>query len=207
MKISFAKGTACALLGLLPALPSAFAQSPTTPALGSVKAGDYKVEGNHTQVVFSVLHFGFTDFSGLFAGASGTLKLDPAQLATSKLEVTIPMQSAITTVSKLNDELKGEKWFDVAKFPSATFSSTKVSSTSKGELLISGNLTLHGVTKPVLLHARLVGAGVNPLDKAYTIGFEATGTVKRSEFGVSTYVPAVSDDVRLTIAGAFELEK
>ena len=143
MKISFAKGTACALLGLLPALPSAFAQSPTTtPALGSVKAGDYKVEGYHTQVEFSVLHFGFTDFSGLFAGASGTLKLDPAQISTSKLEVTIPMQSVITTVSKLNDELKGEKWFDVAKFPSATFSSTKVSSTSKGELLISGNLTL-----------------------------------------------------------------
>ena len=206
MKISFAKGAACALLGLLPVLPSAFAQSPT-PTLGSVKAGDYKVEGNHTQVEFSVLHFGFTDFSGLFAGASGTLKLDPAQISASKLEVTIPMQSVITTVSKLNDELKGEKWFDVAKFPSATFSSTKVSSTSKGELLISGNLTLHGVTKPVLLHARLVGAGVNPLDKAYTIGFEATGTVKRSEFGVSTYVPAVSDDVRLTIAGAFELEK
>jgi polyisoprenoid-binding protein YceI len=206
MKISFAKGTACALLGLLPALPSAFAQSPT-PTLDSVKAGEYKVEGYHTQVEFSVLHFGFTDFFGLFAGASGTLKLDPAQLSASKLEVTIPMQSVITTVSKLNDELKGEKWFDVAKFPSATFSSTKVSSTSKGELLISGNLTLHGVTKPVLLHARLVGAGVNPLDKAYTIGFEATGTVKRSEFGVSTYVPAVSDDVRLTIAGAFELEK
>jgi polyisoprenoid-binding protein YceI len=206
MKISFVKGAACALLGLSPVLPSAFAQSPAT-TLGSVKAGDYKVEGYHTQVEFSVLHFGFTDFSGLFAGASGTLKLDPAQISTSKLEVTIPMQSVITTVSKLNDELKGEKWFDVAKFPSATFSSTKVSSTSKGELLISGNLTLHGVTKPVLLHARLVGAGVNPLDKAYTIGFEATGTVKRSEFGVSAYVPAVSDDVRLTIAGAFELEK
>lgn len=206
MKISFAKGTACALLGSLPVLPGAFAQSPTA-TLGSVKTGDYKVEGHHTQVVFSVLHFGFTDFSGLFAGASGTLKLDPAQIPTSKLEVTIPMQSVITTVSKLTDELKGEKWFDVAKFPSATFSSTKISSTSNGELLISGNLTLHGVTKPVLLHARLVGAGVNPLDKAYTIGFEATGTVKRSEFGVSEYVPAVSDDVRLTIAGAFELEK
>jgi len=69
---------------------------------------------------------------------------------------------------------------------------------------ITGNLTLHGVTKPVVLHVRFIGAGVNPIDKAYTVGFEATGTIKRSDFGVTTYLPAVGDEVQLSIAGAFE---
>jgi YceI-like domain len=69
---------------------------------------------------------------------------------------------------------------------------------------VTGNFTLHGVTKPVVLNVRFVGAGVNPIDKAYSVGFEATGTIKRSDFGVTTYVPVVGDEVQLTIAGAFE---
>jgi polyisoprenoid-binding protein YceI len=101
--------------------------------------------------------------------------------------------------------LKGAKWFDTTQFPNATFTSTKVVPGTNGDTMITGNLTLHGITKPVVLHAHLIGSSVNPLDKAYTVGFEVTGTIKRSEFGLSTYVPAVGDDVRLTIAGAFEL--
>ena len=69
---------------------------------------------------------------------------------------------------------------------------------------ISGNVTIHGVTRPLVLDARFHGAGVNPMDKAYTVGFDATGVLKRSEFGVSKYVPAVSDDVQLKISAAFE---
>jgi polyisoprenoid-binding protein YceI len=69
---------------------------------------------------------------------------------------------------------------------------------------VTGNFTLHGITKPVVLHVRFIGAGVNPIDKAYTVGFEATGTIKRSDFGVKTYLPAVGDEVQLSIAGAFE---
>jgi polyisoprenoid-binding protein YceI len=171
--------------------------------LGTVRAGDYKVDPNHTQVVFSVSHFGFTHYSGLFAGATGTLQLDPAKLSAAKLELSIPLDSVTTTSSKLTEELKGDQWFDTAKFPKATFVSTQVVPTPQGAT-VHGNLTLHGVTRPVVLQARFVGAGVNPLDKAYTVGFEATGTLKRSDFGVKTYVPAVSDEVRLTIAGAFE---
>jgi polyisoprenoid-binding protein YceI len=157
-------------------------------------------------VGFSLSHFGFTNYAGLFAGGTGSLQLDPTHLTAAKLEVTIPVESITTTVPRLTDELKGAQWFDTAKFPSATFTSTKVVSSSNGETTITGNLTLHGVTKPVVLHAHLIGAGVNPIDKAYTVGFEATTTIKRSEFGVSTYAPALGDDVQLTIAGAFELQ-
>jgi polyisoprenoid-binding protein YceI len=171
-----------------------------------VKLGTFRVESNHTQVGFSISHFGFTKYSGLFSGATGSLRLDPAHPAANTLEVNIPVDSIVTTIPKLTDLLKGDKWFDVTKFPQATFSSTNVSFNSNGEVTIAGNLTLHGVTKPVTLHAHLVGAGVNPLDKMYTVGFGASGTIKRSDFGVRLYLPALGDDVELMIAGAFELE-
>jgi polyisoprenoid-binding protein YceI len=176
------------------------------PALDSVKAGTYKVESYHTQVGFSLNHFGFTNYSGLFSGATGSLKLDPTHPGASKLDVTIPVESIVTTVPKLTDELKGDKWFDTAKYPQAVFTSTSVTLASGGDATVNGNLTLHGVTKPVVLHVHLLGAGVNPLDKAYTVGFQASGTIKRSEFGVSLYAPALGDDVELSIAGAFELQ-
>jgi polyisoprenoid-binding protein YceI len=182
------------------------AAPPASPTLGSVKAGTYKVESYHTQVGFSLSHFGFTNYSGLFSGATGSLRLDPANPGASRLEVTIPVQSILTTVPALTDELKGEKWFDVTKFPQATFTSTSVAVGPDGAATIAGNLTLHGVTRPIVLHAHLVGTGMNPIDKMYTVGFQASGTIKRSDFGVSLYAPALGDDVDLTIAGAFELQ-
>lgn len=185
---------------------SAVVAAPAAPTFSSVKAGTYKVESYHTQVGFSLSHFGFTNYSGLFSGATGSLHLDPANPGTNKLEVTIPVQSIQTTVPVLTDELKGEKWFDVAKFPQATFTSTNVTFGADGTATIAGNLTLHGVTRPIVLHAHFVGAGVNPIDKAYTVGFQVSGTIKRTEFGVSQYAPALGDDVELTIAGAFELQ-
>jgi len=105
------------------------------PALSSVKPGSYKVESYHTQVGFSVLHFGFTRYSGLFSGATGSLRLDPTNLAASKLDVVIPVESITTTVPKLTDELKGDKWFDAAKYPQATFTSTKVTVAPDGDTL------------------------------------------------------------------------
>jgi polyisoprenoid-binding protein YceI len=118
--------------------------------------------------------------------------------------VTIPVDSVQTTSAKLNDELKGDQWFDAAKFPNATFESTSVRITGRNDAVVTGNLTLHGVTQPETLKVHFIGAGVNALDKKYTTGFEATGTIKRSDFGVKMYVPYVSDEVQLRIAGAFE---
>ncbi len=109
-----------------------------------------------------------------------------------------------TTSAKLTDELKGDQWLDAGKYPTMTFVSTKVAPAGKDHAKVTGDLTLHGVTKPVTLDVTLVGAGANPLNKKYTVGFEATGTLKRSEFGVKTYVPLIGDELHLTIAGAFE---
>ncbi|GBQ92485.1 hypothetical protein AA23498_1463 [Acetobacter nitrogenifigens DSM 23921 = NBRC 105050] len=169
-----------------------------------IQSGVYDVEPGHTQVGFEVLHFGFTNYLGVFSNVSGTLNLDPKNPSASKLSVTIPVDSVQTTSAKLNDELKGDQWFDAAKFPNATFESTSVRLSGKNDAVVTGNLTLHGVTKPETLKVHFIGAGVNALDKKYTIGFEATGVIKRSDFGVKMYVPYVSDDVHLRIAGAFE---
>jgi polyisoprenoid-binding protein YceI len=198
-----ATGTVVALLALSSLAPQVMAQQVASKDPSAVKAGTYKVESSHTQISFSISHLGFSYFSGFFSGASGTLTLDPAKIGISKLDVSVPVQSVLTTVSILDSELKGEQWFDTAKFPTATFVSTKITKTSSDSATIVGDLTLHGVTKPVTLKARLVGAGTDPLDNSFTIGFEATGAIKRGDFGIKQDLPLVGNDVTLKIAGAF----
>lgn len=192
-------------LGLLAALAvpaSAQTASKTEPA--KVEAGPYKVDPNHTQVLFGVSHFGFTTYYGSFTATAGTLDLDPAKPAGSKLDVTVKTDSVSVQSPKLQDELKGNQWLDAGKFPEATFKSTKVVRTGANRATVTGDLTLHGVTKPVTLDVTYVNAGPNPLSKAYTAGFEAKGKIKRSDFGVKTYLPVIGDEVDLMISGAFE---
>jgi polyisoprenoid-binding protein YceI len=193
-----------ALIACSAYFPGALAQS---IKFGDLKPGTYRIEPYHTQVVFSLLHFGLTNYNGMFAGASGTLQLDPANLAASKLDVSVDVASISTTVPVLTEELKGHDWFDAATFPTATFVSTEVVPTGKDSAKVTGDFTLHGVTKPVVLNVQLLGASVNPLSKAYSIGFEVTGSIRRGDFGIKAALPAVGDEVRLRIAGAFEAKQ
>jgi polyisoprenoid-binding protein YceI len=182
----------------------ALARSFANPDPSAVKPGAYAIEPTHTRVLFSVSHMGFTTWYGNFTDASGSLVLDPAHPDASHLDVTIPIASVSTTNAKLDDELKSPAWFDAAKYPTASFHSTAVHVTGRDQAEIDGELTLHGVTKPVVLTAAFNGAGVNPIDQHYTAGFEVRGEIKRSDFGVSKYVPVVGDDVKLIISAAFE---
>jgi len=203
-KVSLSALTAAALL--LPActqLLMAAAPAPThDPA--KVPGGTYAVEPYHTQVLFSVDHMGFSYFSGNFSGVSGTLALTPKKPADMAVNVTVPVGSVSTTSPKLTEELKEADWLDATKYPTMVFRSSKVTETGKGTADIEGLLTLHGVTKPLTLHAAFVGAGINLLSKHEDVGFQLTGTLKRSDFGVSKYVPLISDEVTLTINAAFE---
>jgi polyisoprenoid-binding protein YceI len=201
MKSTFFVAVRTTLLAFAAFSTAAFAQS---GKFETMRAGTYQADPAHTQVVFSVLHFGFTNFYGIFSAASGTLQLNPTQLADSKLDMSIPTESLTTTVSVLTRELKNDQWFDVAKFPTATFVSRKIVRTGGASAQVTGDLTLHGVTKSEVFAMHLVGAGVNPLSKVYTVGFEASGTIKRGDFGIKTDLPAVGDEVTLRIAGAFE---
>jgi polyisoprenoid-binding protein YceI len=171
---------------------------------GAVQGGAYVLEPVHTRVLFKLSHLGFTTWYGDFTGASGSLALDPRNPAASHVEVTLPIASVSTTNAKLDAELKGPDWLGADKFPTANFVSRKVTPTGPDRAMIEGELTLHGITKPVTLEARLHGAGVNPMDHAYTVGFDATGKFNRSAFAVAKYVPMVGDEVTLIISAAFE---
>jgi polyisoprenoid-binding protein YceI len=173
-----------------------------TPA--DVKAGTYAVEPAHTQVTFSVSHMGISPFAGTFSGASGSLTLDPNKLSATKLSVTIPVTSVQTTSDKLTEELRSADWLDAAKFPTATFVATSVTPRGPDAASIDGTLTLHGVSKPITIMARFFGTAQNPMNKKDSIGFLGRALIKRSDFGVSKYVPLVSDETVLVINAAFE---
>ncbi|RYB03634.1 YceI family protein [Lichenibacterium ramalinae] len=187
------------------ALPS-FAQGLVTDG-AKVEAGTYTIEPEHTRVRFDVSHFGFTKYDGEFRKVSGTMTLDPAKPDASKVDITIATNSVMVPNAKLKEELDGAQWLDAAKFPEITFKSTKVVATGADTADVTGDFTLHGVTKPLTLKVKLNGAGVNMVNKHYTSGFEAKGTIKRADFGVKTYVPMVSDAVDLDIDAAFEKTK
>jgi polyisoprenoid-binding protein YceI len=174
------------------------ASAPTPPA------GIYSLEPHHAQVLFGIDHMGFSTFYGTFSGASGTLKLVPGNPAYSQLDVSVPTASVTTINDTLNEELRSADWLDATAFPTMTFHSTKVVVTGPGTADVTGDLTLHGVTHSETLKAKLNTPGVNPLDKAYTVGFEVSGSIKRSDFGVKKYVPLVGDDVQLIISAPFE---
>ena len=183
---------------------SASAQSPATHDPAKVEGGTYRVDPNHTQVMFQLSHMGFSNYTGTFSGASGELTLDPKTASASALKVSVPVKSVMTTSAKLDDELKSAQWLDAGQFPDMTFVSTKVTPEGKGKAKVTGDLTIHGMTKATTLEVTFVGAGINPLSKKYDVGFDAKGDIKRSDFGVKTYVPLIGDTLHLSIAGAFE---
>lgn len=192
-----------ALAGSLLFNATAHAQGPANASPTAVTPGAFVVEPGHTQVMFSVAHMGFTNYGGVFSKASGSLKLDPKALTATALDVTVPVESVSTTSAKLDEELRGDQWLNAAKYPTMHLQSTRITRTGPSTATIAGALTLHGVTRPVTLKARFIGAGVDPLSKAYTVGFEVSGVIKRSDFGVKTYVPLIGDDVDLKINAAF----
>lgn len=175
-----------------------------TPA--DVKAGTYAVEPGHTQIAFSLDHMGISPFAGWFSGASGSMRIDPAKIEATTLTVSIPVNSVQTTSAKLVEELNSADWLDTAKYPTATFKSTKVTRINDQTARIDGELTLHGVTKPETITARFFGAATNPMSKKASVGFLGRMPIKRSDFGVNKYVPLVSDETVLVINAAFELQ-
>lgn len=195
---------ALALSAVLLAAPVVAQQPrPAPSAAAAVQAGTYKVDPDHTQVLWTVDHLGFSPLHGMFGQISGGLTLDPARPAASRLDVTIPLSGLTTTSEGFGKHLRTPDFFDAAKFPTARFVSTSVRQQGT-RATVTGDLTVHGVTRPVVLQVALHGAGPHPRSKAPNVGFTATGTLKRSEFGLGYGVPAVSDEVKLQIVGAFE---
>jgi len=154
----------------------------------------------HSEVDFSILHLSLSQVRGRIGNVGGSVTWNEADITKSTVNITIDVSTVDTGVAQRDSDLKSANYFDVAQFPTATFTSTSISK-SGGGLTIAGNLTLHGVTKPVTLQVDGPTGPVNGMDKKPHSGFSATTTLKRTDFGIGTKVPStiVGDDVNLTI--------
>ena len=185
------------LIALLSAGLSVFAAAGAHAA-----AEQYDIDAAHSGVVFGWNHFGFSNPSARFDRIEGSVLLDKTDLTKSSISVTLPLESLDTGVAKLDDELKGPNFLDAAMYPTITFKSTKVEKTGENRLNITGDLTVHGVTRPVTLDAKVNRIGIFEIPgviKAQAAGFDATTVIKRSDFGVTKYVPYVSDEIPVRI--------
>ena len=186
-------------------------QKPGSKSTAAITGGTYTVDPNHTLIGWRVDHMGFNDYFGIFGDSTGTLTLDPKKLNAAKVDITIPVSKLTTasaglTAHMLRSGKDGGKPDFFGPTPAdAHFVSTMVM--AKGmKAMIHGNLTLNGVTKPIILDAEFAGAGKAPpmMGGKENVGFHAKGNIKRSDFGVMMGIPIVSDNVALDITVAFQ---
>ncbi|CAM4039256.1 YceI family protein [Bordetella tumulicola] len=159
----------------------------------------YVVDPSHTFPHFSYTHMGMSKQTLSFKKTSGTVVLDK-DTREAKVDVTIDMKSVNTGVDDFDDHIRDADFFDTAKFPTATFKSTKVVFDGDRPASIEGDLTIKGITKPITLTVTSFYSGEHPMLKKPAIGANATAVIKRTEFNAGKYAPAVSDEVTLNIA-------
>ncbi|PKP98086.1 MAG: hypothetical protein CVT76_03145 [Alphaproteobacteria bacterium HGW-Alphaproteobacteria-15] len=195
------------------ATPIIAQQMPGTKSTAAITGGTYTADANHTLVKWEVNHFGFTPLWGLFGEITGTMNLDPKNPAAAKVDVTIPVSKLVTAVPGFTAHLlRGGKdggkpdFFGDAPADARFVSTSVVIDEDGNEAKVTGNLTLNGVTKQVVLDVDFYGAGKAPAQMGgkENVGFEAEATIKRSDFGLGFAVPLVSDEVDLKIAAAFQ---
>jgi polyisoprenoid-binding protein YceI len=193
----------------------ALAQAPTSPPASknqaAVTGGSYTVDPGHTLVIWTLDHLGVSPYTGIFGDVTGSLTLDPKNPNGAKVDVTIPVSKVVTASAGLTQHLlrpgkdDGKPDFFGAAPADARFVSTAVVANGD-QAKITGNLTLNGVTRPVTLDAAFYGAGKMPeqMGGKENVGFRATGSIMRSQFGLGFGVPMVGDEVKLEIAAAFQ---
>ncbi len=198
-------------------LTLAFALFITLPAIaqeaapiGKLPSGIYKSDPAHSSLNFKVKHLGLSYYVARFTKFDTTIDFSQGDPTASKISVTVDPASIQTNFPDpakvdFDKELAGADWLDAAQFPAMTFKSTSLKRTSPTAGVMTGDLMLHGVTKPVTLNVTFVGATLaHPMARKPAMGFSASGTIKRSDFGVSKAVPFVSDDVQIMIETEFQ---
>lgn len=170
-------------------------------AAGSVFAAPvtYAVDPTHTTASYSVNHLGFSVQSGAFTKVSGNVVLDAAA-KTGSVDVTIDTKSLQTFLAARDNHLKSKDFFNVEQFPTITFKSKDLKFNGDKLAALNGDLTILGVTKPVTLKVTNFGGGKNPMSGMETYGANAETTIKRSDFGMKTFLPAIADDVILQVS-------
>ena len=165
----------------------------------SVPSGTYELEKTHGYITFSYNHLGFSTPHVGFNSFDVSLEADAEDPSKSSVQVTIDAASIDSRVDEFDKHLNGPDYFDTEKHPEITFSSTSMTSTGENTFAVAGDLTIKGVTKPIVLNATINKADKHPLRGVPTIGLSASGTVSRTEMGLGAYVPAVGDEVTINI--------
>ena len=181
------------------------ARTVATQAPAEVQAGTYKLDPSHGKITWKVAHLGFSHYVGQFVNVSADLTLDPANPSASTLTATVPLTDVAPNDDALKAHLQTPDFFDTAQFPTATFvaKSIVVDAGDPTEADVTGDLTLHGVTRPVTLEVQFNKAGPS-MGGSYRVGFDGEATVKRSEFGINFGLPmGLGDEVELHIEGEF----
>jgi polyisoprenoid-binding protein YceI len=166
----------------------------------------YTLDPAHSYVLWHANHFGFSNPSGKWM-VEGSLDFDKNNFQNSKINVKIPVNKLVTAIADLDKHLKAKLFFDTQQFPLATFVSDKIEKSSDKSMKIMGTLTIKGISKPVTLNAIINKIGVNPITEKETIGFSGHTQINRSEFGITTLLPDISDEVKIDIEGEAFLNK
>jgi len=175
-----------------------------TPAVQAAPE-TFKIDEAHSDIAFMISHFGFSDAIGEFTEFSGTFTIDEDDPANSSVNVTIQADSVDTQHDKRDEHIRSPDFLNVKEYPEITFTSTEVEKTGEKTAEVTGDLTLHGTTKPVTLDVTLNKMGKHPLpdyNNILTAGISARATIERSNFGVSTFAPAIGEEMKLM----FEIE-
>jgi len=170
------------------------------------QTSSWKVDPMHSQLSFSTTHLGISDVDGLFKKFEATATGSAADFSDAVFELSADVASINTEVEMRDKHLRSADFFDVEKFPTMTYKSTGIKKVAENKYTLTGNLTLHGVTKPVTMDLWYRGTIVNPQSKTPTAGFQLTGTIKRSDFGIGEKFapPMLSDEVKIKADGEFK---
>lgn len=165
----------------------------------AMAAETYKVDPVHSSVLFRAKHFNTGYFYGRFNSVSGSVVVDDANPAKSSVEIQVKVESIDTNDAKRDQHLKSPDFFNAKQFPTISFKSKQVKKSGKDAYEVTGDLTIHGVTRSVTANVTRTGEGKDPFG-GYRIGFETVFTIKRSDFGMKFMLQGISDEVRLIVS-------
>ena len=166
----------------------------------SVDAATYEVDGGHSSALFKVVHFGASNFYGAFSEIKGTINYDSATTAGMGVEIEFAAGSVSTRAEGRDNHIKSPDFLNAAEFPTISFKSTGVETNADGSFDVTGNLTLHGVTREIEVKAHKIGEGKHPRSGKELIGFEARFVVDRTQFGMGFMAGPLSEEVEFLIA-------
>jgi polyisoprenoid-binding protein YceI len=172
---------------------------------GAFAQATWKNDKMHSKLGFTITHLMVSDVDGIFTDFTCTITAAKPDFSDAKFDLTVNTTSVNTDVDYRDKDLRSPNYFDVAKFPTMTFTSTGITPVSTNHYKLTGNLTLHGVTKPVTLDLWYRGTITNPMSKKDDAGFKLTGVIKRTDFGFAPQAGSamLSDDVTVTANGEF----